>query len=133
MSGIGDILGLTIMLETGDISRFPSVGDFASYCHCMGSERLSNGQRKGRGNTKHGNKYLAWAFVEAANFAVCYNAQIKRYDLHIVLRRAFGAVSGPYPADAQPAAVRVAVRSVPAAGSRKPLPTARRHNRVWNS
>lgn len=77
--GIGDILGLTIMLETGDISRFASVGDFASYCRCVGSERLSNGKRKGRGNTKNGNKYLAWAFVEAANFAVRYHPQIKRY------------------------------------------------------
>jgi transposase len=77
--GIGDILGLTIMLETGDISRFASVGDFASYCRCVGSERLSNGKCKGQGNRKNGNKYLAWAFVEAANFAVRYHPQIKRY------------------------------------------------------
>jgi transposase len=79
VSGIGDILGLTIMLETGDIGRFASAGNFASYCRCVGSERLSNGKRKGRGNTKNGNKYLSWAFVEAANFAVRYNPQIKRY------------------------------------------------------
>ena len=46
----------------------------------MGSERLSNGKRTGRGNTKNGNKYLAWAFVAAANCAVRYNPQIKRYD-----------------------------------------------------
>ena len=45
----------------------------------MGSEHLSNGKRKGRGNTKNGNKYLAWAYIEAANFAVRYNLQIKRY------------------------------------------------------
>ncbi len=79
VSGIGEILGLTIMLETGDIGRFPSVGDFASSCRCVGSERLSNGKRQGRGNTKNGHKYLAWAFVEAANFAVRYHPQIKRY------------------------------------------------------
>lgn len=79
VSGIGDILGLTIMLETGDIARFESAGNFASYCRCVGSERLSNGKRKGRGNTKNGNKYLAWAFVEAANFAVRFNPQIKSY------------------------------------------------------
>jgi transposase len=79
VAGIGDILGLTIMVETGDIGRFPSVGDFASSCRCVGSERLSNGKRKGRGHTKNGNKYLAWAFVEAANFAIRYNPQIKRY------------------------------------------------------
>jgi transposase len=67
------------VLETGAISRFDTVGDYASYCRCVGSERLSNGKRKGRGNTKNGHRYLAWAFVEAANFAVRDNAQIKRY------------------------------------------------------
>jgi transposase len=79
VNGIGDILALTIMLETGDIGRFASVGNFASYCRCVDSRKLSNGKRKGQGNTKNGNTYLAWAFVEAANFAVRYNPQIKRY------------------------------------------------------
>jgi len=79
VSGIGQILGLTIMLESGEMGRFAKVGNYASYCRCVGSEHLSNGKRKGRGNTKNGNKYLAWAFVEAANFAVRYNPQIKRY------------------------------------------------------
>ena len=79
VSGIGDILGLTILLETGEIGRFEKVGHYVSYCRCVGSEHISNGKRKGRGNTKNGNRYLAWAFVEAANFAVRYNAQIKRY------------------------------------------------------
>jgi transposase len=79
VSGIGNILALTIMLETGEIERFDGVGHFASYCRCVGSDKFSNGKRKGQGNTKNGNKYLAWAFVEAANFAVRYNPQIKRY------------------------------------------------------
>jgi transposase len=79
VSGIGQVLGLTIMLETGPIERFSAAGHYASYCRCVGSERLSNGKRKGRGNTKNGNKYLAWAYLEAANFAVRYNATINRY------------------------------------------------------
>ncbi len=73
VSGIGEILGLTIMLETGEIARFAKVGNYASYCRCVGSERISNGKRKGRGNRKNGNKYLAWAYIEAANFAVRFN------------------------------------------------------------
>jgi transposase len=77
--GIGLILALTIMLETGDIRRFPTVGDYASYCRCVGSKKISNGKKKGSGNTKNGNKYLAWAYVEAANFAVRYNAKIKSF------------------------------------------------------
>ena len=79
VNGIGDILGLTIMLETGDIGRFAHVGNYASYCRCVGSQKSSNGKKKGKGNTKNGNKYLAWAYVEAANFAVRYSPQIKRY------------------------------------------------------
>ena len=78
-SGIGKVLGLTILLETGPVQRFARVGNYASYSRLVGSERLSNGKRKGRGNTKSGNKYLAWAYLEAANFAVRYNPTIKRY------------------------------------------------------
>ncbi len=77
--GIGQILALTIMLETGDIRRFPSVGNYASYCRCVGSQKISNGKRKGSGNTENGNKYLAWAFIEAANFAVRYQPRIKSF------------------------------------------------------
>ena len=75
--GIGNILGLTIMLEVGDIGRFPKVGDYSSYCRCVGSTRLSNGKKKGENNKKNGNKYLAWAYVEAAQFArrYCVKAQ----------------------------------------------------------
>jgi transposase len=79
VSGIGQTLALTIMLETGDIRRFPHVGNFASYCRCVGSEKISNGKRKGKGNTKNGNKYLSWAFVEAANFAIRYEPLIARF------------------------------------------------------
>lgn len=79
MPGIGQILALTIMLETGDIRRFPSVGNFASYCRCVGSQKISNGKKKGQGNTKNGNKYLAWAFVEAAHFAIRFNSKIKSF------------------------------------------------------
>jgi len=79
VNGIGVILGLTIMLETGDIRRFASVGDYVSYCRCVKSVWLSNGKKKGKGNAKNGNKYLAWAFVEAANFAIRFNEQIRRF------------------------------------------------------
>ena len=79
VSGIGQTLGLTIMLETGEIGRFASVGHFASYCRCVASKRVSNGKRKGQGNPKNGNKYLAWAFIEAAHFAIRFNPQIRRF------------------------------------------------------
>lgn len=77
--GIGDILALTIWLETGTVERFERAGNFASYCRCVDSKRLSNGKSKGKGNVKNGNKYLAWAFLEAAHFAVRHDVRIKRY------------------------------------------------------
>ncbi|NIV16469.1 MAG: transposase [Aliifodinibius sp.] len=70
--GIGKILALTIMLELGDISRFKEVGNYSSYCRCVRTQRLSNGKSKGKGNVKNGNKYLSWAYIEAANFAKRY-------------------------------------------------------------
>lgn len=79
VSGIGEVLALTIALETGDISRFETPGNFASYARTVNSRHESNGKKKGEGNTKCGNKHLAWAFVEAAHFAVRYDAQIKRW------------------------------------------------------
>jgi transposase len=79
IDGIGLILGLTIMLETGDIARFQKVGNYASYCRCVNGARYSNGKKKSKTNTKNGNKYLAWAFIEAANFAIRYNDVVKRY------------------------------------------------------
>jgi transposase len=77
--GIGEILATTIMLETGCIDRFAQVGNFSSYCRCVDSLRESNGRKKGEGNTKNGNKYLAWAFIEAANFALRCCPQAKRF------------------------------------------------------
>ncbi|OQZ01748.1 MAG: IS110 family transposase [Candidatus Brocadia sp. UTAMX2] len=71
--GIGTILGITIMLETGDINRFPTVSDYSSYCRCVSSQKISNGKKKGEGNKKNGNKYLAWTYVEAANFMRRYS------------------------------------------------------------
>lgn len=77
--GIGPILAAVILLETGPIDRFAAVGHYASYARCVDSQHLSNGKKKGEGNTKNGNKYLAWAFVEAANFALRFNAEAKRF------------------------------------------------------
>ena len=79
ITGIGKILGLTIMLETGDIHRFAGAGNYASYCRCVDATRFSNGQVKGRGNAKAGNKYLSWAFSEAAHFAVRFEPLAKRF------------------------------------------------------
>jgi transposase len=77
--GIGRILGPVIVLETGSIERFAAVGNYASYARCVDSVRLSNGKKKGEGNVRNGNKYLAWAFIEAANMARRWCPEARRF------------------------------------------------------
>ena len=70
LPGVGPILALTIMLETGDIGRFATVGDYTSYCRCVRATHTSNGKNKAKNNGRNGNPYLAWAFVEAVHHAI---------------------------------------------------------------
>jgi transposase len=79
LPGVGKVLGMTITMEVGDIGRFKTDGDFASYCRAVDSRRLSNGKQKGQNNQKCGNKYLSWAFVEAANFAKRSDENCRRW------------------------------------------------------
>ncbi len=79
LPGIGKVLALTIMLETGPLSRFAKVGNYVSYCRKVSSRWVSNEKTKGKGNKKNGNKYLAWAFSEAAEFARRYHAEPRAY------------------------------------------------------
>ena len=79
LPGVGRILGLAITMEVGDINRFKSDGDFASYCRLVDAKRLSNGKCKGDNNQKCGNKYLSWAFVEASNFARRHDERCRRW------------------------------------------------------
>lgn len=80
--GIGQALATVILLETGPIERFVSVGNYASYARCVGSVHTTNRKKKGQGNVKNGNKYLAWAFVEAANFARRFCLEAHRFHQH---------------------------------------------------
>lgn|SRR5215204_2183133 len=79
LPGVGIILGLTITLETGEIGRFAGPGEYASYGRTVDASRFSNGRKKADNNQKCGNKYLAWAWVEAANFAKRYDERCRRW------------------------------------------------------
>jgi len=79
LPGVGRILGMTITMEVGEIGRFASAGDFASYCRAVDARRTSNDKSKGRNNRKCGNKHLGWAFVEAANFAKRYDERSRKW------------------------------------------------------
>ncbi len=77
--GIGKILALTITLETGAIQRFQKVGEFTSYCRKAPSKWITNNKKKGKGNTKNGNKYLSWAFAEAVQRARQFDKPAQDY------------------------------------------------------
>src|SRR5262249_39314111 len=44
--------------------------------------KLSNGKHKGTGNVKNGNPYLAWAYMEAAQFALRFQPEAQRFSQH---------------------------------------------------
>ena len=50
-----------------------------SYCRKVPSKWTSNNKTKGKGNKKNGNKYLAWAFSEAAELARRYDNPARAY------------------------------------------------------
>ena len=45
----------------------------------VAAARISNRKVKGENNGKCGNKYLSWAFVEAANFARRYDERCRKW------------------------------------------------------
>ncbi|WP_188503323.1 transposase, partial [Lacimicrobium alkaliphilum] len=77
--GIGLVLGMTVLLEIGSITRFDSAGNFASYARCVESKLISNNKKKGKNNRKCGNRYLSWAFHEAAHHSLAHYPQIKAF------------------------------------------------------
>ncbi len=64
--GVGPILALVLLYEIHDISRFPSVQEFLSYCRLVKCAKESGGKRSGVSGGKIGNAHLKWAFSEAA-------------------------------------------------------------------
>lgn len=77
--GVGPIIGSTIMLETGPVSSFPKVGNYVSYCRKVSTGRFSNEKKKGTGNRKNGNAYLACAYSEAAEHARRYDSAARKF------------------------------------------------------
>lgn len=78
LPGIDKIIGMTIVLEAGDMERFKSAGNYLSYCRLVEAVKTSNDKRKGAGNRKCGNSILRWAYAEAAVHALRYN-RIRAY------------------------------------------------------
>lgn len=65
INGVGRILALTMLYEIHDIKRFPTVGQFLSYCRLVKGSHTSAGKSYGSPGKKIGNAHLKWAFSEA--------------------------------------------------------------------
>jgi transposase len=77
--GVGQILGLVLLYEIENITRFPRVQDFVSYCRLVKCARESNGKRYGSSGSKIGNAHLKWAFSQAAVHSLKYNEQGQKH------------------------------------------------------
>ncbi len=67
LPGVGDILAIVIEREVGDIERFPDPQRFASYCGTVPKIHASGGKIRYGRLRPDVNRYLKWAFIEAAN------------------------------------------------------------------
>lgn len=70
---------MSILYEIGDINRFPNAQAFCSYSRLVpGTSQSDQTVRQGRPR-KQGNKYLKWAFSEAAYYAIRYYSRITSF------------------------------------------------------
>ena len=82
LPGVGMILTVVIALEIGDVERFGSGERLASYAGTV-PRIVSSGGKTRHGKTRSDvNRYLKWAFVEAANVIV--RSRARHPDSHVV-------------------------------------------------
>jgi transposase len=67
LPGVGFILAVVILSELGQISRFPSASQFASYSGVVPRVTASGGKVRLGPLRADVNRYLKWAFIEAGN------------------------------------------------------------------
>jgi len=78
MQGVGFILAVVILVEIGDINRFPSAPRLASYAGATPRVH-SSGDKTRYGRVRPDvNQYLKWAYIEVGN-AVCRTQRFHPY------------------------------------------------------
>lgn len=95
LPGVGPILAIVIALEVGDVERFPRAEKLASYAGTVPRVKESGGKVRYGKVRPDVNRYLKWAFVEAANSAVINQTRwadrhVVRLYLRIMRRRGHG-------------------------------------------
>jgi transposase len=77
--GLGKVNAFTVYTEIDGIARFPSEGQFFSYCRLVPGANNSAGQTRHRSGSKAGNRYLKLAFSHAGIRAVQYYPEIRAF------------------------------------------------------
>lgn len=77
--GIGAQFALLVRYEIDQIERFKSAKKLVSYAGLAPSTYSSGGKTRHGGITKQGNKWLRWAFIEAAQKAPFTSPYFKQY------------------------------------------------------
>lgn len=82
LPGVGLILAMVILLEVGEVDRFPTAGHLACYAGTLPRVKESGGKRSYGRIRPDVNHNLRWAFIEAANVVVMN--QERWADRHVV-------------------------------------------------
>jgi len=83
LPGVALILGVVILTEVGDIERFPSASQLASYAGKTPRVHASGGKIRYGRTRPDVNRYLKWAYAEAANAVMIHR---RRHPQHHVSR-----------------------------------------------
>jgi transposase len=86
LPGVGWILAVVIWLELGDIARFPSAAHLAAYAGTTPRVHASGGRIRYGALRNDINRYLKWAFIEAAS-TICLHRQARPHR-HVCRRSA---------------------------------------------
>jgi len=72
LPGVAFILGVVILTEVGDVERFPSASHLASYAGMTPRVHASGGHIRYGRTRPDVNRYLKWAYAEAANASMIH-------------------------------------------------------------
>jgi len=87
MPGVGVILAATIALEIGEVERFPSAMHLASYAGTTPRVHASGGKVRYGPLRSDVNRYLKWAFAEAANSVALHHRRCPERHVSQLYRR----------------------------------------------
>ncbi len=87
LPGVGPILAIVIMLEIGEVERFPDASHLASYAGTVPQVKSSGGKTYYGRVRPDVNRYLKWAFIEAANSIVLNQGRMPNRHVVQIYRR----------------------------------------------